>query len=338
MKWKQGILVAGVAMLAFSLPACGAGAGSMSSGKTQEIKLTEVVRSAFYAPQYVALQQGYFKDEGLDVKLDTAWGGDKAMTRLLAGQDDIALIGAETTIYVQQQGATDAVVSFAQCTQRDGTFLVARQKIDNFDWSMVKGKSLIGSRQGSMPEMLGEYLLKKNNITPNKDTQIIQNIQFGNQTTAFASGTGDYYQAFEPDASILEKQGKGYVVASYGKDGDKLPYTVYMAKSSYLKSHPDAAQKFANAIEKGQQYVSTHSPEEIAAVIAPFFTDIDKDVLVNVVKRYKNNDTWPTDITIDQQEFDHLKAIMKEAGELKQDVPYDTVVNTQFAAKAKTSP
>jgi NitT/TauT family transport system substrate-binding protein len=334
MKWKQWTIGAGVAVLTFSLTAC-SGGGS-SSGQTQEIKLTEVVRSAFYAPQYVALQQGYFKDEGLDVKLDTAWGGDKAMTRLLAGQDDIALIGAETTIYVQQQGSSDAVVSFAQCTQRDGTFLVARQKIDNFDWTMVKGKSLIGSRQGSMPEMLNEYLLKKKGITPNKDTQIIQNIQFGNQTTAFASGTGDYYQAFEPDASILEKQGKGYVVASYGKDGDKLPYTVYMAKSSYLKSHPDAAQKFANAIEKGQQFVHAHSPEEVAGVIAPFFTDIDKDVLVNIVKRYKDNDTWPTDLTIDQQEFDHLKTIMKDAGELKQDVPFDTVVNTQFAEKAKT--
>ncbi|MGZ4134808.1 MAG: ABC transporter substrate-binding protein [Tumebacillaceae bacterium] len=334
MTWKKWALGASVTAIALTVTACNGGGSSQATKQTKEIRLTEVVRSAFYAPQYVALQQGYFKAEGLDVKLDTAWGGDKAMTRLLAGQDDIALIGAETTIYVQQQGSNDAVVSFAQVTQRDGTFLVARQKIDNFDWSKVKGKSLIGSRKGSMPEMLNEYLLKKQGITPNKDVQIIQNIQFGNQTTAFAAGTGDFYQAFEPDASILEKQGKGYVVASYGKDGDKLPYTVYMAKSSYLKSHPDEVQKFANAVEKGQEFVHAHSAEEVAGVIAPFFTDIDKDVLVNIVKRYKDIDAWPTDVTIDQPEFDHLKAIMKDAGELTSDVPFDTVVNTQFAKQA----
>jgi NitT/TauT family transport system substrate-binding protein len=333
MKWKTIALGAALTGMLLTVTACGGG----DSSKQEQIRLTEVVRSIFYAPQYVALEKGYFKEQGVDVVLDTAWGGDKAMTRLLAGQNDVALIGAETTVYVQQQGSSDTVVNFAQATQRDGTFLVGRQKIDNFDWSMLKGKSLIGSRKGSMPEMVSEYILKKKGLKPFTDNEIIQNISFDTQTSAFASGTGDFYQAFEPSASVLEKNGQGYVLASFGQDGVKLPYTGYMAKSSYLKSHPEAIQKFTNAVQKGQTFVAQSTPEEIAKVIAPFFQDVEQDILVRVVKRYKESDTWPTDTIIDKTEFDNMKNVMKEAGELKDDVSYDTLVNTSFAEKAKAN-
>ena len=329
MKGKRWAVTAALTAMLFTLTACG------GDSQREEIRVTEVVRSIFYAPQYVALQQGYFKEQGLDVKLDTAWGGDKAMTRLLAGQADVALIGAETTVFVKQQGNADTVVSFAQATQRDGTFLISRNKIEKFDWSMVKGKSILGSRKGSMPEMVGEYVYGKNGLKPFQDVDIIQNVSFDNLATAFAAGTGDFYQAFEPEASTLEKAGKGYIVASLGQDSGKLPYTVFMTKSSYLKSHPEQVQKFTNAVQKGQDFVHNATPEEIAKVITPFFPDIDADILVSVVKRYQEIDAWPSDTIIDQEEFDLMKGIMKEAGELKQDVPYIELVNTEYAEKAK---
>jgi NitT/TauT family transport system substrate-binding protein len=319
----------------FTLTACGGDSTATDPGKTETVRLTEVIRSIFYAPQYVAIEKGYFRDQGLDVQLDTAWGGDKATTRLLAGQDDIALVGAETTIFVQQQGSPDAIVSFAQATQRDGSFLVARQNAASFDWSQLKGKSLLGSRAGSMPEMVSEYVQKQHGIKPFTDNQIIQNISFDNQAAAFASGTGDFFQAFEPAASLLEKQGQGRVVASFGQDSGKLPYTVFMAKSSYLKSHPETVQKFTNAVQKSHDFLHSAKPQEIADVIKPYFTDVDNDILVRVVERYQQADAWPTDAVIDPQEFDNMKKIMQEAGELKKDVAYDTVVQPSFAEKAK---
>jgi NitT/TauT family transport system substrate-binding protein len=331
MPWKKISLSAALTVSLFGLTACMGG----GSQKAEEVRITEVIRSIFYAPQYVAMEKGYFKEQGLNVTLDTAWGGDKAMTRLLAGQADVALIGAETTVYVEQQGSGDNVMNFAQVTQRDGTFLVARNKIENFDWSMLKGKSLIGSRKGSMPEMVSEYVQKKKGIQPNIDNTIIQNITFDNQASAFASGTGDFFQAFEPNASILEKAGQGHVVASFGKDGDKLPYTVYMSKSSYMKRHPDAVQKFTNAVQKAQNFVDQSSPEEVATVIAPFFDNVENDILVAVVKRYKEAEVWAKDPIIDEDEWNSLIAVMKEAGELKGNAPYSKLVNTDYATKAK---
>jgi len=330
--WLGGLL----AVVFATTTACAGGGGDSQSNEVETVRLTEVIRSIFYAPQYIAIEQGYFKEVGLDVQLDTAWGGDKAMTRLLADQADIALIGAETTVYVEQQGAADTVVNFAQVTQRDGTFVVSRTKIDNWNWQLLKGKSIIGSRKGSMPQMVGEYVMKKNGLQPFTDNEIIQNIAFDNQATAFASGTGDFFQAFEPNASVLEQAGQGHVVASLGQDSGTLPYTVFMARSSYIKSHTDAVQKFTRAVQKAHDFVHSSSPEQIAAVLTPYFDGVDPTILTTVVKRYKDADVWPTDAVIDQEEFEHMKAIMREAGELKQDVPYTKLVTTEFAEQAKT--
>ncbi|PWK15828.1 ABC transporter substrate-binding protein [Tumebacillus permanentifrigoris] len=333
--WKKFACGVTLGAMLFTLTACGGDSNTTDDGKLETVRLTEVIRSIFYAPHYVAIEKGYFKEQGLDIQLDTAWGGDKATTRLLANQDDIALVGAETTIFVQQQGAPDALVSFAQATQRDGSFLVARQSATNFDWSQLKGKSLLGSRAGSMPEMVSEYVQKQHGLKPFTDNQIIQNIAFDNQAAAFASGTGDFFQAFEPAASLLEKQGQGHVVASFGQDIGTLPYTVFMAKSSYLKSHPETVQKFTNAVQKAQDYLHTAKPEEVASVIKPYFTDVDQEILVRVVKRYQESDAWPTNTVIDQQEFANMKKIMQTAGELKKDVAYETVVEPSFSEKAK---
>jgi NitT/TauT family transport system substrate-binding protein len=336
MSKRKRITAAGAfAAALFIVTACSPDGGGTDTSKLEEVRVTEVIRSIFYAPQYVAIEKGYFKEEGLDVKLDTAWGGDKAMTRLLAGQADVALIGAETTVYVKQQGASDNVINFAQVTQRDGSFLVARNKIDNWDWSMLKGKSLIGSRKGSMPEMVSEFVQKKHGLKPFTDVNIIQNITFDNQATAFASGTGDFLQAFEPSPSILEKAGQGHVVAYFGEDSGNLPYTVFMTKSSTIKSEPETIQKFTNAVQKAQNFVHSATPEEIADVISPYFENVDKEILISVIKRYQQADAWAKDPIIDQEEFDNMIAVMKGAGELKADVTYEELVNTSFAEKAK---
>ncbi|WP_081756732.1 ABC transporter substrate-binding protein [Gorillibacterium massiliense] len=309
-----------------------AGCGKKDASK---IRIGEVTRSIFYAPQYVALSQGFFKDEGLDVDLQTTAGGDKTMTAILSGTVDIGLVGSETSIYVYQQGADDPVINFAQLTQTDGTFLVARKPDQNFNWDSLKGITFLGQRKGGMPQMAGEFTLKKHGIDPHKDMNLIQNIEFANIPSAFASGTGDYVQLFEPQASVFEKAGTGHVIASFGKESGHLPYTVYMAKQSYLKKHKDVVQKFTNAIQRAQKWVDTKSVEEVANAVIPYFNKVDKDIVVSVVKRYKEQGSFATDPIIDEQEWNNLQDIMDSAGELKARAPYDKLVDNHFAEKAK---
>lgn len=299
----------------------------------EKVRLAEVTRSIFYAPGYVALAKEFFKAEGLDVHLTTTWGGDKTMTALLSGGTDIALVGSETSIYVYAQGTNDRVINFAQLTQTDGTFLVSRKKIDHFSWEQLKGKSFLGQRKGGMPQMVGEFVLKKHGIDPHKDLKLIQNIDFANIPNAFASGTGEFVQLFEPTASIFEKEGKGYIVASFGTESGHVPYTVFMAKQSYLKAHPAIAEKFTRAIYKAQQWVDSHSAKETADAIQTYFKDTDLKTIETVVDRYKTQGTYATNPILDKQEWKNIQNIMKEAGELPKPVDYNTLVNTDIAEK-----
>ncbi|ADM70446.1 hypothetical protein GMA19_02644 [Paenibacillus polymyxa E681] len=305
--------------------------------QTIEIRLGEVARTVFYAPQYVALSQGMFAQEGLDVQLATIPGGDKAMTALLSNQADIALIGAETSIYVYQQGAEDPIINFAQLTQKDGTFLFARQTQDSFDWEKLKEQIFLGQRKGGMPQMSLEFTLRKHGIDPHKDLKLIQNIDFANVASAFGSGTGDYVQLFEPQASIFEKEGRGRVVASIGVESGELPYTVYMAKQSYLNTNSEAAQKFTNAVYRAQQWIATHSPEQIAEAITPYFKDTDLAVLTSSIKRYKEQSTYALNPMIEEKEWKNLQDVMTSAGELKSPVALDKLVNPSFAQQAISS-
>ncbi|WP_042345135.1 ABC transporter substrate-binding protein [Bacillus massiliigorillae] len=302
--------------------------------EAKTVRVAEVTRSIFYAPQYVALEKGFFKDEGLKVELTTTWGGDKTMTTLLSNGADIALVGSETSIYVHAQGSKDPVINFAQLTQTDGTFLISRNKIDTFTWDMLKGKEFLGQRKGGMPQMAGEFALKKHNIDPQKDLKLIQNIDFANIPNAFLSGTGDFVQLFEPQASIFEQEGKGYIVASFGTESGKVPYTSFMAKTSYLKDNKETVEKFTKAIQKAQTWVEKNSASDIAKVIQPYFKETDLKTIEMVVDRYKNQGSFATDPILDKEEWNNLKAIMKEAGELPKDIGYDTLVNTDFANKA----
>src|SRR3954453_5959341 len=246
-KWmKLSFSLLLISVLMISLAACN-NASETKTKKLEKVRIAEVTRSIFYAPQYVALAKGFFKEEGLDVTLTTTPGGDKTMTTLISGGADIALVGSETSIYVYAQGSNDPVINFAQLTQTDGTFLVSREKVENFSWEMLKGSTFLGQRTGGMPQMVGEFVLKKHGIEPHQDLTLIQNIDFANIPSAFASGTGDFVQLFEPQASIFEKEGKGHIIASFGTESGHVPYTTFMAKTSFMNENKDTIEKFTRA-------------------------------------------------------------------------------------------
>jgi NitT/TauT family transport system substrate-binding protein len=321
-------------ILMFTIAACN-NTNKTDSEKIEKVRLVEVTRSIFYAPEYVAIAKGFFEEEGLDVELSTAFGGDKTMTTLLSNGADIALVGSETSIYVYAQGSNDPVINFAQLTQTDGTFLVSREKIDNFSWDMLKGSTFLGQRTGGMPQMVGEFVLKKHGIDPHQDLNLIQNIDFANIPSAFASGTGDFVQLFEPQASIFEQEGKGHIIASFGTESGHVPYTTFMAKDSYMKDNKDIVEKFTRAVYKAQQWVDTHSSNEITEAIKSYFPDTDVKLISTVVDRYKEQGSFATDPILDVEEWNNLQNIMDEAGELPKEIDHSTLVNTEIAEKVK---
>ena len=298
------------------------------------VTLNEVAHSIFYAPQYVAIELGYFEEEGIELDLVTGYGADKTMTAVISGNADIGFMGAEASIYAYAQGADDYVVNFAQLTQRAGNFIVAREEMPDFEWSDLKGKEVLGGRKGGMPEMVFEYILKAHGINPSTDLSIDQSIDFGSTAAAFSGGKGDFTVEFEPSATALEQEGVGYVVASCGVESGYVPYTAYSAKKSYLKENPEIIQKFTNALQKGMDYVSTHSPEEIAEVISPQFPENDLETIISIVKRYQEQDTWKENLIFEEESFLLLEDILKSAGELEELVNYSDLVTTQFAENA----
>lgn len=318
------------------LTGCGDGKDNetSSSSKNTPVILNEVAHSIFYAPLYVAIEEGYFAEEGIDLTLITGFGADKTMTALLTGEADIGFMGSESTIYTYIGGSSDYAVNFAQLTQRAGNFLVAREPIENFEWSMLVGKNVLGGRAGGMPEMVFEYILKKNSIEPSTDLSIDQSIDFGSTAAAFSGGQGDFTVEFEPHATSLESKGDGYVVASLGEDSGYVPYTAFSAKQSYIKDNPEVIQSFTNALQKGMDYVQSHSASEIAAVIKPQFKETELDTITTIVERYAAQDTWKADLIFEESSFTLLQNILEEAGELEKRVPYSDLVDTSFATKA----
>lgn len=311
-----------------------AATGCQESGELTKVTLNEVAHSIFYAPQYVAIELGYFKEEGLDLTLVNGAGADKVMTALISGDADIGFMGSEASIYVYAEGAENYVVNFAQLTQRAGNFLVARQPAENFSWADLAGASVLGGRKAGMPQMVFEYILKKNGLDPAADLEIDQSISFGLTAAAFSGGDADYTVEFEPYATLLEQEGNGYVVASLGEASGYVPYTAYSAQKSYLESHPDIIQGFTNAIQKGMDYVNSHTAEEIAKVIAPQFPETDEATIAIIVGRYLEQDTWKEDTIFEESSFDLLQNILEEAGELPERTPYEKLVTTEYSQKA----
>ena len=276
-----------------------------------KVVLNEVAHSIFYAPMYVAIEEGYFEDEGINLELVTGFGADKSMTAVLSGEADIGFMGSEASIYTYNEGANDYVVNFAQLTQRAGNFLVAREEMPDFSWTDLKGKTVLGGRKGGMPEMVFEYT-----------------------AAAFSEGQADFTVEFEPGATTLEKGGKGYVVASLGEDSGYVPYTAFSAKKSYIEKNKDVIQGFTDALQKGMDYVQTHTPEEIAKIIAPQFKETDLATITTIVTRYYEQETWKENLIFEKESFELLQNILESADELTKRAPYEELVTTDFAKKA----
>ncbi len=299
------------------------------------IKVNEVTRSVFYAPQYVAINQGFFKENGIDIELSTGQGADAVMTAVLSNQCDIGFAGPEASIYVYNEGKEDYCQVFAQMTKKDGSFLVARNDTDNFSWQDLKGKTIIPGRKGGVPYMTFEYVLRKNGLNPSTDLVLDDSIKFDLMAGAFSSGSADYVTLFEPTASATEEQGKGYIVASVGEASGEIPYTAYFAKKSYIANNEDTIQKFTNAIYKGQKWVKEHSSKEIAEAIKSFFPSTDVDQLATAVQSYMDIDAWNETPVLKKEAFDRLQEVMTQAGELQQSAPYDKIINNKYAEQAK---
>ena len=299
----------------------------------KKIKVAEVTHSVFYAPQYVAHALGYFKDEGLDVEIILTAGADKVTAAVLSGDVDIGFCGSEATIYVYNQGEKDYLVTFAGLTKRDGSFIVSREKLENFTLNDLKGKFLIGGRKGGMPEMTLEWALSQNGINPKTDLTIDTSIAFAAMSGAFVGGTGDFVTLFEPNALALEKQGLGYVVASVGKLGGVVPYTAYNTKKSYIEKNPEVIKGFNKAIQKGLDYVHNSSDEDIAKILLDYFPDTSLNDLTNIVKRYRDIDSWYTTTYISENDFNHIQEIMENAGELDTRAPYEKLVTNEYSKK-----
>ena len=299
----------------------------------QVIQLNEVTRSVFYAPQYVAIANGYFEEEGLELEITTGQGADKVMTAILASQSDIGLCGPEAAIYVYNEGKEDYVQVFAQLTQKDGSLLVSKEPFENFKWEDVKGKTVIPGRKGGVPYMTFEYVLKQNGINPETDVNLDDSIKFDLMAGAFTGGEAEFVTLFEPTASMTEDAGKGYIVASVGEAAGEVPYTAYCAKKSYIEENSEIIEGFTRAIYRGEQFVEQHSANEIAEIIQDFFPDTTVDSLTKSVLTYKDIDAWKENPILKEEAFDKLQLIMTEAGELDKKAPYEMIINNSFAEK-----
>lgn len=295
-----------------------------------QITLAEVAHTIFYAPQYLAINNGYFEEEGLKINLILTSGADAVMSAVLSGDADIGFSGTEATIYVYNGGEKDYIKTFAGLTQKDGSFLVSRKKYDNFTLEDLKGKTIIGGRIGGMPEMTFEWALRQNNIDPKKDVNIDTSIAFSAMEGAFIGGTGDFVTLFEPNALSVEKNGYGYVVAYIGELGGNVPYTAYNARTSYIENNKDIIKKFTKAINKGLEFVKNNSEEKIAECIIDFFPDTSMNDLIKIVKRYKDGNAWKENITINEEEFKHIQDIMKASNELDNYVEYNKLIFNEF--------
>ena len=297
----------------------------------KNIKVNEVTRSVFYAPQYVAINNGFFEENGIEIELSTGQGADAVMTAVLSNQCDIGFAGPEATIYVYNEGKEDYAQVFAQMTRKDGSFLVAKGDTDNFSWEDLKGKTVIPGRKGGVPYMTLEYVLKKNGIDPQKDLTLDDSIKFDLMAGAFASGEAEYVTLFDPTASLTENEGKGYIVASVGKEAGEIPYTAYFAKKSYIEKNEEIIRNFTKAIYKGEQWVKEHTSTEIAEVIQSFFPDTDIDQLATAIQSYKDIEAWNENPILTEESFNRLQEVMTMAGELEKEAPYDKIVNNKYA-------
>lgn len=295
-----------------------------------KVKVAEVTHSIFYAPQYIAHKLGYFEEEGLDVELILTPGADKVTSAVLSGDVQIGFCGSEATIYVYNNGEEDYIINFAGLTKKDGSFLVSREDIENFTVEDLKGKHIIAGRKGGMPAMTLQWAINKAGIK-NDDINFDTSYDFAATSGAFISGEGDFVALFEPTATSLQNQGYGKIVASIGELGGIVPYTTYNARKSYIDENPDVIKGFTKAINKGLDYVHTHSAEEIASNIVEYFPDTSINDLTTIVQNYMDIDAWFDTTYISEEDFNHIQEIVKNAGELTEKAPYNKLINNEYS-------
>ena len=325
-----------IALISSAFVGCEKTTSNNDSDELQTIRLNEVVRSVFYSPLYVAINEGFFEEEGINIDLSTGQGADKTMQQLLSGNVDIGFSGPEQAVYIYNQGREDYPVVFGQLTQRDGSFLVGREVEDNFDWESLKGKELIGGRPGGIPEMALEYVLKENGLDPLTDVNMVTNIDFTATSGAFKSGTGDYVALFEPTATMLENDGGGNIVASIGESAGNIAYTCFYTTKSYMDENPEVLQKFTNAIYKGQQWVKEHTSDEVAESIVSYFPGTDEVVIAQVIDNYKSIDAYSETPVVSEDGLNRLMDIIQgyDSSLIQTRPDFDTIVNNDFANKA----
>lgn len=321
-------------LMLVSLSALLTGCGNSEKAELRKITLNEVTRSVFYAPLYVAVSQGFFEDEELELEIVTGGGSDASMTALLAGEADFALMGPETGVYVVNEGKQDHPMIIGQLTKRDGSYLLGREKTDEFSWDMLRGKSVIGGRVGGMPYMTLMYVLDRNGLTPGEDVEVINNIQFNLMGGAFEAGTGDYVTLFEPTATQFQNSGSGYILTSIGLESGEVPYTAFMARPETIEKDPELVAAFVRAICRAQKWTAAATDNEIAVAMQPFFADTDIPTLEIVAKSYRESDSWMSTPVMTEQAFERLLDIMDFNGELKARVDFKSLVDNSFAEKA----
>ena len=322
------LLISVLIILCISLIGC---TDNTNDNSLTKVTVSEVTHSVFYAPQYAAIELGFFEEEGIELELINSQGADKVMTAVLSNQVDIGFAGPEAAIYVYNEGKSDYTQVFAQVTQKDGSFLVSREAIEDFKWIDLKDKHILPGRKGGVPYMTLQYVIEQNGLDINTDLNFDNSISYDTMNSAFAAGTGDFVTIFEPTATVFENEGKGYIVASVGEAAGEIPYTAYFANKSFIENNSELIQKFVNAIYKGQQWVETHSASEIAEVLAPSFPEVDLKVLKTVVDRYKEIDAWKTEPSMTEESFNKLQEVMINAGELSQTAPFDKIINNSFS-------
>lgn len=298
------------------------------------VRFSEVIRSIFYAPHYIAMEKGFFKEEGLNIDINTAQGSDKGAAALLAGTADISLVGPETAIYIYNQKGDKTLKIFHQLTFRDGSFLLSRNPIDGFQWKMLEGKSVIGWRPGSAPQMVMNSTMLKEKTG---QVDVVTNIASTAMAGAFTSGKGDFIQVFEPIASTLVKEGKAYYAASLGEAFGPFPETAYVATADYIKNNGETVQKFVNAVSKATKWLEGAQQDEVAAALAPYFEGTPKEIIIQSVERYKKQKTWSTNPEMTKEQFEVLQTVLIDNGVLKPEqkvMKMEDVVDTSFAQKA----
>ena len=314
---------------------CGCGAGTAEAELTT-VRLNEVTHSVFYAPQYVALELGFFEEEGLAIELTNGGGADKVMTAVVSGQSDIGLAGPESCIYIYNQGKEDHPVVFGQLTACDGAFLMGREDV-TFDWEQLRGKTIIGGRKGGVPEMTLEYVLRQHGLEPQVDVTVDTSVQFNMMAGAFTGGQGDYVTLFEPAATQVAAAGEGYILCSIGAESGDIPYTAYFASQSYTAANLDVIAAFCRAVARALDWVDTHTDREVAQAIIGQFPDTDLDTLEAVTARHREIGAWNMPLTMEKTALERLETVMTQAGELTDDqwVDFDKLVDNHWAAAAR---